>query len=241
MGLGGYADRVARVDLTAGTIAYEGLDEDSARKYIGGRGLGLKYLFDHGPTVDPLGPANMLGFFGGPLTGSTAKQSGRSCLTTKSPLTGTCLDCHMGGRSGAKMRWSGFDGVIFEGAGTEPVYALLQGGTVTLAGAADLWGKGIHETVQVLQERHGKEAAVLAVGPAGERQVLLACVINDEDRAFGRGGCGAVMGSKKLKAVVVLGDRKNMPKPVDEAVFRDADRLALEWLRKTPTTDPKSG
>jgi aldehyde:ferredoxin oxidoreductase len=80
--LGGYADRIARVDLTAGTIAYEGINEDDARKYIGGRGLGLKYLFDHGPLVEPLGPDNMLGFFGGPLTGSLAKQSGRSCLTS---------------------------------------------------------------------------------------------------------------------------------------------------------------
>ena len=128
MVLGGFADRIARVDLTEGTVRYEGLDEEIARKYIGGRGLGLKYLFDNGPTVEPLSPGNMLGFFGGPLTGSTAKQSGRSCLTTKSPLTGTCLDCHIGGKSGAKMRWSGFDGVIFEGAAREPVYAVLQDG-----------------------------------------------------------------------------------------------------------------
>jgi aldehyde:ferredoxin oxidoreductase len=239
--LGGYADRIARVDLTAGKIAYEGINEEDARKYIGGRGLGLKYLFDHGPLVEPLGPDNMLGFFGGPLTGSLAKQSGRSCLTTKSPLTGTCLDCHIGGKSGAKIRWAGFDGVIFDGAASAPVYAVLQNGEVAIADAADLWGKGIHETVQVLQERHGKDAAVLAIGPAGERQVLFACVINDEDRAFGRGGGGAVMGSKRLKAVVVLGDKKNMPKPRDEAAFRKADQDALEWLRKTPTTEPKSG
>ena len=110
-----------------------------------------------------------------------------------------------------------------------------------LADAGDLWGKGIHETVEVLKERHGEDAAVLAIGPAGESQVLFACVMNDEDRAYGRGGGGAVMGSKRLKAVVVLGDRKNMPKPVDEAAFRKADQDALEWLRKTPTTEPKSG
>lgn len=241
MKLGGYADRVARVNLTAGAISYEGINEDDARKYIGGRGLGLKYLFDNGPTVEPLSPDNILGLFGGPLTGSFAKMSGRSCLTTKSPLTGTCLDCHIGGRSGAKTRWSGFDGVIFDGASDKPVYAILENGTVTIADAGDLWGKGIHETVQVLKERHSEDAAVLAIGPAGERQVLSACVMNDEDRAFGRGGCGAVMGSKKLKAVVAIGDRKNMPKPVDEEAFRKADRDMLEWVRKTPTTQPKTG
>src|SRR5437870_10949780 len=108
MNLGGYANRVARIDLTAGTVSYEEINEADARLYIGARGLGVKYLLDNGPTVDPLSDANMLGLFNGPLTGTEATMSGRLAFVTKSPLTGTVTDSHMGGWSAARLRWAGF-------------------------------------------------------------------------------------------------------------------------------------
>ena len=123
MALGGYANRVARIDLTAGTVSYEEINEADARLYIGARGLGVKYLFDNGPTVDPESPENMLAFMNGPLTGSEATMSGRLAVVTKSPLTGTVTDSHMGGWSAARLRWAGFDALLFTGKSETPVYA----------------------------------------------------------------------------------------------------------------------
>ena len=133
MQLGGYAHRVARVDLTTGEIRYEGLNEEDARKYIGGRGLGVKYVFDNGPQVDALSPDNVLCFLVGPLTGTTANMSSRLAVVTKSPLTGTVTDSHQGGWSGARLRWAGFDAVIFAGRAQTPVYAYLEEGKVSFA------------------------------------------------------------------------------------------------------------
>src|SRR5690606_12170086 len=113
MALGGFANHVARVDLTTGTVTYEPINEDDARLYIGARGLGVKYLLDNGPQVDPLSPENMLALVNGPLTGSEATMSGRLAFVTKSPLTGTVVDSHMGGWSAARLRWAGFDALLF--------------------------------------------------------------------------------------------------------------------------------
>ena len=107
MNLGGYADHVARIDLTSGEVGYEGINEDDARKYIGGRGLGVKYVFDNGPEVDPLGADNLLCFMLGPLVGTDVTMSGRMAIVTKSPLTGTVTDSHHGGGSGARYRGAG--------------------------------------------------------------------------------------------------------------------------------------
>ncbi|MFS8640417.1 MAG: aldehyde ferredoxin oxidoreductase, partial [Symbiobacteriaceae bacterium] len=179
MALMGYANRIARIDLTTGQITYEGIDPEVARKYIGGRGLGVKYVFDNGPHVDPLGPENLLCFMNGPLTGSAINMSGRLAVCTKSPLTGGVTDSHMGGWSAARLRWAGFDGLLFRGASPTPVYAICEGGTVRLADASDLWGKGVRETVRILQERHGgKNVSVMAIGPAGENLVRYAAILN---------------------------------------------------------------
>ena len=126
MNLGGYADRIARVDLTSGQVAYEHIDETDARKYVGARGLGVKYVFDNGPTVDPLGPDNLLCFMNGPLTGTEVTMSGRMAIVTKSPLTGTVTDSHHGGWSAARLRWAGFDGLLFKGRSAKPVYAYVD-------------------------------------------------------------------------------------------------------------------
>ena len=120
MQLGGYANRVARVDLSAREIRYEEIDEEDARKYIGGRVLGVKYVFDNGPDVDPLGPDNLLCFLVGPITGSDVNISSRLAVVTKSPLTGTFTDSHQGGWSGARLRWAGLDGLLFKGRAEAP-------------------------------------------------------------------------------------------------------------------------
>ncbi|MCZ7568265.1 MAG: hypothetical protein M5U01_06735 [Ardenticatenaceae bacterium] len=121
MPLGGYAGRVAHVDLTAGTVNYEPIPEEWARKYIGGRALGVRYVFENGPEVEPLAPDNLLCFLNGPLTGSEANMSGRLAVVTRSPLTGTATDSYHGGWSAARLRWAGFDGLLFKGKAEKPV------------------------------------------------------------------------------------------------------------------------
>jgi aldehyde:ferredoxin oxidoreductase len=239
--VGGYANRVAWIDLTAGQVDYKEIDEKDARQYVGGRGLGVKYVFDNGPNVDPLSPDNMFCVMVGPLTGTRTRMSGRVCTVTKSPLTGTIVDSHMGGWTGARLKWAGFDGLVFRGKAEEPTYAYVEDGKVSLHDASELWGKGIHETVKLMQEKHGEDADVMAIGPAGENLVRFACWINCNDRASGRGGTGAVGGSKNLKCIVIKGDRKNMPKPADSETFKKANDACLQAIKDCDTTRPVDG
>ena len=238
---GGYANRVAWVDLTAGAVDYKEIDERDARMYVGGRGLGVKYVFDNGPQVEPLSPDNILCVMVGPLTGTQTRMSGRLCTVTKSPLTGTVTDSHMGGWTAAHLKWAGFDGLVFKGKAETPVYAYVEGGTVTLHDASDLWGTGVHETIQRMRDKHGQNVEVMAIGPAGENLVRFACWINSDDRASGRGGSGAVAGSKNLKCIVIKGDRKNVPRPVDPAAFSQANDDCLAKLKACETTNPRDG
>lgn len=201
---GGYAGRVGHIDLTTGVVDYAPIPEDWARKYIGARGVGVRYVYEAGPTIDALGGENVLCFMNGPLTGTDASMSGRLALVTKSPLTGTVTDSHIGGWTAARLRWAGFDGLVFKGTSNMPVYAYIENGNVELRDASDLWGKGIHETIAVLKERHGADnLSVMAIGPAGENKVRFGAWLNENDRACGRGGTGAVGGAKQLKAVVI--------------------------------------
>lgn len=241
MKLGGYANRIARINLTDGQVRYEEIKEEDARKYIGGRGLGVKYLLDNGPEVEPLSPDNILCVMVGPLTGTEAKMSGRLCVVTKSPLTGTCTDSHMGGWTGAKLKWAGFDGLVFKGKAQSPAYALVEDGTVTLHDASDLWGKSVHETIDLMREKHGEGAAAMSIGPAGEKLVRFACWVNADERASGRGGTGAVAGSKNLKCIVIKGRRANMPQPAEPEAFEKANKAALNKIREVPTTEPVEG
>ncbi|MFO7918744.1 MAG: aldehyde ferredoxin oxidoreductase family protein [Anaerolineae bacterium] len=241
MVLGGYADRIARIDLGTGGIEYESIDEEEALKYVGGRGLGVKFLFDNGPDVEPLSSDNILCVMVGPLTGTQAPMSGRICVVTKSPLTGTCTDSHMGGWISAKLKWAGFDGIVFKGKAAEPTYAYVEDGTVSLHDASDLWGKGIQETIALMRERHGEDVGVMSIGPAGENLVRFAGWINADARASGRGGTGAVAGSKNLKCIVVKGERANMPQPADAEALREAVRAASTKIREVPTTQPNEG
>lgn len=241
MDLGGYADHVARIDLSSGQVAYEGINEEDARKYIGGRGLGVKYVFDNGPGVDPLSPDNLLCFMLGPLVGTDVTMSGRMAIVTKSPLTGTVTDSHHGGWSGARLRWAGFDALLFKGRSEKPLYAFVENGELRLEDASDLWGKGVHETIKTLLAKHGDDVSVIAIGPSGENLVRYASFINENDRASGRGGTGAVAGSKNLKAVVIKA-KKALPKAKDKEAFKIAHQRALALIMDEDTvTSPRKG
>ncbi|MFP4625287.1 MAG: aldehyde ferredoxin oxidoreductase family protein [Natronomonas sp.] len=242
--LGGFQDHVARVDLSQGDVQYESVDDDDAKKYLGGRGLGVKYVFDQGPDVDPLGEENLLAFMNGPLTGTQVTMSGRIAVCTKSPLTGTVTDSHHGGWSGARLKWSGFDGLLFEGKSDDPVYAYVEDGEVELRDASHIWGMGVHEARETLEDEvdgsYGKNLSFMGIGPGGENQVRYACIMNEDDRASGRGGTGSVMGSKNLKAVVVKSTTK-MPKPADPETFQTGHKQAMELIQESEVTGPNEG
>ncbi|KTG09119.1 aldehyde ferredoxin oxidoreductase [Haloprofundus marisrubri] len=242
--LGGFQDHVGQVDLTAGDVSYRGIDDEDARKYIGARGLGVKYVFDAGPDVDPDSPENRLAFMNGPLTGTQTVMSGRIAVVTKSPLTGTVTDSHHGGWSGARLKWSGFDGLLFDGKAEEPVYAYVEDGEVELRDASHLWGKGVHETIETIGEEIdgtvGKNVSVMAIGPGGENGVRYACIVNEDDRASGRGGTGCVMGSKNLKAVVVKSGTR-MPKPADPETFQQGYQQGMQAIQESDVTAPNEG
>jgi aldehyde:ferredoxin oxidoreductase len=242
--LGGFQDHVARVDLSDESVGYEGIDDEDARKYIGARGLGVKYVFDQGPDVEPLGPNNLLAFMNGPLTGTQTVMSGRIAVCTKSPLTNTVTDSHHGGWSGARLKWAGFDGLLFEGTADEPVYAFVEDGEVEIRDASHVWGEGVHDTIEELGDecdgQLGKNLSVMATGQAGENEVRFACIMNEDDRASGRGGTGAVMGSKNLKAVVVKSSTQ-MPKPADKETFQKGHKQAMQVIQESDVTAPNEG
>ena len=242
MTLGGYANNLAWVDLTKGKVEFKPVPEDLARKYIGGRGLGVKFVFDNGPKVDALSPDNILCFMNGPLTGSEANMSGRMAVVTKSPLTGTVTDSHHGGWSAARLRWAGFDGLIFKGKAAKPTYAYIHDGKLELLDAKEVWGKGVHDTIKFFKDKYGeKDLTVIAIGPAGEHLVKFACWINENDRASGRGGTGCVGGSKNLKAIVIKAE-KNITKAADRDVWKSAHERALKGIMAPENiTSPRKG
>ncbi len=242
MQLGGYANHIGRIDLTAGKVSYEPINEEWALKYIGARGMGVKYVFDNGPKVDALSPDNLLCFMNGPLTGSEANMSGRLAIVTKSPLTGTVTDSHQGGWSAARLRWAGFDGLIFKGKAAKPVYAYVHDGVVEMLDASEVWGKGIHDTVKHFKAKYGeKDLSVIAIGQAGEHLVKFAAWLNEDDRASGRGGTGCVGGSKNLKAIVIKAEKK-MVKAADREKWKAAHQKALaEIMDERVVTAPRKG
>jgi aldehyde:ferredoxin oxidoreductase len=249
MTIGGFVNKVARINLTDGKVNYEPINEADARKYLGGRGLGVKYVLDNGPEVDPLGPDNILCVMNGPLTGTEVNMSGRLCMVTKSPLSGTVTDSHMGGWTAAKLKWAGFDALIFKGKSSKPVYAYIEDGQVTLHDASDVWGKGTHETLKILCERHGGKdkggkgvVDGMAIGPAGENLIRYACWVNVDDRASGRGGTGCVAGSKNLKAIIIKGDKKHRPHAANNELDKEARKKALAGIMAEENiTSPRKG
>ena len=220
---GGYMGKILWVNLSTGKIKPEKLDEKLCRDFIGGYGIGAKILYDHmKPKVDPLGPDNILGLMTGPFTGTPIPAGARYCAVAKSPLTGGWGDANSGGFFGPYLKFSGYDGVFFTGISKKPVYLLIDEGKAELKDAGHFWGKDAYETEETLEAEYGKQSRVACIGPAGEKLSLIAAIMTDKGSAAGRSGLGAVMGSKKLKAVVARG---TMPVTV-------ADKEAAERLRK---------
>lgn len=202
----GYQNKVLRIDLTKKGIKIEPLNMAWAEKYIGGKGLAIKYLYEElKPGIDPLSPDNKLLLMTGPLTGTPVPCSGKLSVASKSPATGTILDCSIGGHIALKVKYAGYDAIIFEGKLNKPGYVLIRDDKIEFKDAAELWGKGSHEVEGILVGKYGHEASVLSIGPAGENLVTMSCINSDYYRQAGRGGIGAVMGSKNVKAIVVIG------------------------------------
>jgi aldehyde:ferredoxin oxidoreductase len=243
MNLGGFKNKEVLVDLSAGTVDYRQINEDDAKKYIGGRGLGVKYVLDNGPEVEPLSEDNILCIMTGPVTGSRSSMSGRLCVVTKSPLTGTVTDSHMGGWTAARLKWAGVDNIIFSGKSDKPVYLYIENGNAELRDASELWGKSTRATVQALKDKYGADdLSVMTIGQAGENKVLFAGFMNEHDRSAGRGGTGAVAGYKMLKAIVIKATQKgNMPEAKNADEYKEANKKAVKAILEGGLTAPNKG
>ncbi len=227
----GYMHKYLDVDLSTGKIHDKELDTELAEKYIGGKGLGAKILYDELNTgIDPLGSENIILFMTGPLTGTSVVTSGRWCIVTKSPHTGIYLDSQIGGKFGHRLKKAGFDYVLVRGKADFPSYLNVHSEGTEILSAEDLWGKGTFETEAILKEKHLK-SEVASIGQAGENLVTYANVMTDKSHMAGRGGSGAVMGSKNLKAVVAGGTLK-----IDAAGndFKELTRIFRERVRTNP-------
>jgi len=205
-GLGGYAGKILHVDLTRKEAVNKHLDVEVAKRFIGGRGLGAKILYDFvKPKTDPLGPENILVFATGPLTGTTAPGSKMS-VVAKSPLTGGYADSTIGGFLGAEIKFAGYDALVIHGKSQKPTYILIEDDSVLFQDAVDLWGEGCFATETEIKEMlRDKKVRVASIGIAGERLVKIACITHEYGKQAGRCGLGAVMGSKNLKALAVRG------------------------------------
>ncbi|MFA7572969.1 MAG: aldehyde ferredoxin oxidoreductase family protein [Lutispora sp.] len=207
--MNGYNGKILRVNLREKTVKVEDINTHDAERFIGGRGLGSKILLDEiDPKVDALSPDNKLIVITGPLTGAPVPTGGRYMVVTKSPLSGTVASSNSGGYWGAEFKATGYDAIIIEDKSEKPVYINIEDDKVEIRDGEHLWGKLVSETTKALKAAHGEKAKVLTIGPAGEKLSNIAAIINDEDRAAGRSGVGAVMGSKNLKAIVVKGSKK---------------------------------
>ncbi|MDX1798192.1 MAG: aldehyde ferredoxin oxidoreductase family protein, partial [Candidatus Lokiarchaeia archaeon] len=201
----GFRGKLLVINLNNGEIADEPLDEQIAKNFLGGAGYCCKYLYDKlDKNTDPLSPENILMFMTGPLCGSTAPTSGRFVICAKSPLTGIWGESNCGGFFGPELKKAGYDGIIINGSSIKPIYIEINN-DIKIKDAGMLWGKGILETSKILKERLGSESTrVACIGPAGENLVRYA-IVASEEKAAGRTGMGAVMGSKKLKAIAIRG------------------------------------
>lgn len=240
-----YMGKILRINLSDNSIKKEIFPKDLAYKYLGGRGLASKILYDEvDPKVDALSPENKLIFATGPLTYTNAPTGGRYMVVTKGPLTGGIASSNSGGFFGAKLKATGFDLIIFEGKAQKPIYLFIDDERVTLHDASHVWGKTVEETTDMLIADSGhKSANVACIGPAGENLSNFAAIINEKTRAAGRTGVGAVMGSKNLKAVVVASGKFKTPLEYPEE-FKAAVKENQKTIRENGVTGeglPKLG
>lgn len=202
----GWKGKALRIDLREGNIKEEKIGKERLKSCIGGVGIATDYLYNESEfPVVPLSGGNSIYIFNGPLTGTPVVSSGRFCLVTASPLTNYFLQSHCGGHFGPELKYSGYDGIIIENSSEHPSYISIDDDQIEIRDARHLWGKGVKSTVRKLKSENDPECKVLAIGPAGEGLSLLSNVKSDVYRSLGRGGAGAVFGSKNLKAIVVRG------------------------------------
>ena len=205
---GGYMGKILLVNLTTREIREETPEESLYRDFIGGYGIGSRILYSlQRGGVEPLGPENTLGFVTGPLTGTPALFGCRYAAVSKSPLTGGWGDANSGGYFGPYLKFSGYDGVFVTGISDNPVYLYINNGQAELRDAGHLWGKDTNYTKDTIQAELGKGVEIVSIGQSAEKLSLISCIITRGTDAAGRSGLGAVMGSKKLKAVAVKGNQ----------------------------------
>jgi aldehyde:ferredoxin oxidoreductase len=230
MTAGGYMGRYLFVDLTTGNFEEFDFGDDVKRKYYGGYGIGCKYIYENQkPGIDPFDGENLFAFITGPCNGTTMPGTPRYTVCSKSPLTNGWGDGNCGGSFGPRMKMSGFDGAFFKGISDKPVILLLENGKAKLIDAEDLWGKDTYEADDIIRDRYGKNYEAAVIGPGGEMKSRIACITNRKGKVIGRSGLGAVMGSKKIKAVVAYGNEKV---PVaDRVLFDEARKQFLKDIK----------
>ena len=230
----GYNSKILRVDLTRGSTSVEELGEDFYRRYFGGTGLIAYYLLkEQRPAVDPLSPENKMVFATGVVTGAPVGGGGRNAIGTKSPLSNAFNTSEVGGYWGAELKRAGYDAVIIEGKAEKPVYLWIQDGKAEIRDAAHLWGKSVGETQEIMRQELGDPGVCTAlIGPGGEKLVRYACVVNDISHFAGRGGTGAVMGSKNLKGIAVRGH--NPPPMADQKAISDMAKRFRDIIKTHP-------
>jgi len=225
--MNGWSGKILKVDLTDGSYIREEIPHQLLEEYLGGRGLGVRLMRDYF-RLDPFDPAMPLIFSVGPLCGTPAPTAARLSVVSRSPLTGTICDCSAGGRFAWRLKASGLDALFITGKSPSPVALAINGDTVEILSADKLWGRDISTTVAALNDR----GSVAAIGPAGENRVLFACIMTSEGNSVGRGGLGAVMGAKNLKAVTINGDLKT--ETADPELFDKARRDVIRLFKASP-------
>ena len=230
----GYSGKIAIIDLTQKSIQHKELKEGLYREVLGGRGLGA-YLFYHliKPGLNPFSPQNVIILASGPVNGTITPLASKLGFYFKSPMTGAWGESYVGGSIPPALKWAGLDAMTITGKSEEPVYLHITEDNIEILPAGDLWGLTVYETEDMLKEKHGKNVIVASIGPAGENLVHFAAIMNEKWRAAGRTGGGAVMGSKKLKAIVFDVSRKTYSVAREEK-FRDLIRDLLEKFRDAP-------
>jgi len=233
----GYMGKLLFVNLSNGEIEEETPDESLHRDFIGGYGIGARILYDRMKAgVDPLGPENIFGLITGPLTGTPVPMGNRYTSVGKSPLTGGWGDANAGGDFAPYLKFSGYDAVFFTGVSEKPVYLFIDNGKAELRDASHLWGKDTYETEDILKAGLGKGAELICIGPSGEKLSLISCTIGNRGAAAARSGLGAVMGSKKLKAVAARGNQE-----VPLADSKMVSKLRKEHIDELKRPGPDGG
>ena len=239
----GFEGKILDVDLTTGDIKESSIDKDTLRKYIGGSGLAAKLFLDRvDPQADPLSAGNILFFMTGPVSGSNFPGGARFAVCAKSPLTGIWGEACCGGNFAHALKCAGYDGIAVNGVSDKPVYLAVKDSKIEIKDAAGLWGKDIYDTVAAVKEKEDRKASVVAIGQAGENRVKFAVIGNEGSNVAGRSGLGAVMGSKKLKAIAVQGSGKYTPAFPDdysnirkELTARSKENIVTQYLNAQGT------